>query len=471
MVSGLNSNALAADNKDEAPAPADTLRADRDLLDLLLRNGVITREQYYELIRGPGRDSADDRRFDDLLDDDDDTGYSPADVRTRRFRVRSEDGRDLFRLRGRFYLDGAGLFLDDNKNTVDDSRDGRGELGRYATIVRSARIGAEGVMYEDFLWRTEVDFRDQEVRLRGAYLEYIRYSPFRIMIGNLKEPGGIEWMTSRNRATFLERGPSNDAYKNNWNPGLRLEYRGYRFNLMTALMSGGEIARDRAVTGGYALSGRASVAPFVRNRTFTHIGFSSSYRVNSYTERIDGRFNRQYQDIRLRTRLGTRAIDGRFIGADDVQDAVDIARYNAEAAVGFGPFSLQGEWTHVGIRRDFFRDDISLGGYYVQASYFLTGESRTYRPERGNFGALIPNRNFRPGFGPGAIELAVRYSNVDSIDKDYDGGQMDHFTAGLNWYLNRETRIMVNYIYLDAVRQNGKRSKGSVVAARVMFEF
>lgn len=461
LLSSLDSS--SAYNK----ALADTLSAgnQQELLQILLQNGVITREQFLTLTQQK------QSRGSDLLDEDDDYGYSSTEVRTRRFRVRSEDGRDLFRLRGRFYMDGAALFLDDNKNTVDDSRPNRGNLARYGTIVRSARIGAEGVMYEDFLWRLEVDFRGEEVRLRGAYLEYIRLNPFRVMIGNVKEPMGLEWMSSRNRATFLERGPSLDAYKPDWDLGARLELRGSRYNLMTALMSGGGLTRERTVTGGYAFAGRATFAPYVSGQNFTHLGLNASYRVNSYAERIDGLFNRQYSDIRLRTRLGTRAIDGRFIGADDVLDAVDITRYHAEAAFGFGSFSVQGELTQVDIRRDFFRNDITLGGYYVQASYFLTGESRNYRPHRGNFGAVTPVRDFRPGFGPGAIELAVRYSRVDSIDDDYDGGMMDHYTVALNWYLNRETRLMLNYIYLDAERQNGKRSKGSVVAMRVMFEF
>ncbi len=443
-----------------------TVRINIELLDILLQNGVITREQYNSLIQQrtaqPGFD---------LLDDDDDFGYTSTDTRVRRFRVRSEDGRDLFRLRGRVYMDGAALYLDDNKNTVDDNRDNRGNLSNYGTILRSARIGAEGVMYEDYLWRMEVDFRDEEVRVRGAFLEYIRLNPFRIMVGNIKEPMGLEWMSSRNRATFIERAPSLDAYKPDWTMGLRAEYRGSQYNLMGALMSGGSLARDRSVTSGYAFAGRATVAPYVRGTTFTHIGINSSYRVNSYAERIDGAFDRQYQDVRLRTRLGTRAIDGRFIGADDILDVLDITRYHVEAAFGTGPFSVQGEWTQVDVRRDFLRNDITLGGYYVQASYYLTGESRNYRPQRGNFGAVNPNRNFRPGFGPGAIELAVRYSMVDSIDDDYDGGKMEHYTVGLNWYLNRETRLMFNYIYLDAERMNGKRSKGSVIAARIMFEF
>lgn len=407
----------------------------------------------------------------DLLDDDDDAGYTSSDIRPRRFRTASADGRDIFRLRGRLYIDGAALFLDDNQNTVDDNRADRGNLANYATILRNARIGAEGVMYEDFLWRLELDFRDEELRFRGAYLEYIRLNPLRITLGNIKEPMGLEWNSSRNRATFLERSASVDAYKPDWNIGAKIQYRASRFNITTAALSGGSAGRQRDITGGYALAGRLSVAPYVSGRNFTHLGVSSSYRVNAYSERIDGAFDRQYEDVRLRTRIGTRAIDGRFIGADDIQDAVDLTRYHGEAGFGIGSFSAQAEWTRIDVRRDFFQNDLSLGGYYVQLSYFLTGESRAYRPDRGNFGALHPIRNFRPGFGPGAIELALRYSAVDSNDDDYDGGKMQHYTAGLNWYLNRETRLMFNYMYLDAERLNGKSSRGSVLAMRLMFEF
>lgn len=465
IVAGLSCTNGIAKNITSNP---DTSRVvvNSELLNILLENGTITREQYNNLTRSSDRDPSLD-----LLDQEDDTGYSPAEIRTRRFRVQSEDGRDLFRIRGRLYVDGAGLFLNDNKNTVDDSRDGRGDLSNYGSIIRNARLGAEGVMYEDYLWRLEADFRDEEVRLRGAYIEYIRLNPLRISAGNIKEPMGMEWMTSRRRTTFLERAPSLDAYKPSWNIGLRAEYRGSSYNVMGALMSGGELFRERDVTGGYAVAGRVSYSPFNRGRTYTHLALSGSYRVNAYTQRIDNQFNRQYQDIRLRTRIGTRAIDGRFIGREDVQDTVDWTRLNAEVAFGTGPLSFQGELTSVNMNRDFQQSSLSLGGYYAQVSYFLTGESRSYRPGRGNIGALIPNRNFRPGYGPGAIEIAARFSRVDSIDQDYDGGMMDHFTLGLNWYLNREVRFMVNYIYLDAERMNGKQSTGSVLAGRFQIEF
>ncbi len=439
----------------------------RKLIQMLYDNGVITREQYETLMR----DAADSDRGFDLLDDDDDFGYTQTDIRTRRYRVRSADGRDLFRLRGRLYLDGAFLMLDDNKNTVDSNQPDRGDLADYGTIIRNARLGAEGVMYEDWLWRLELDFRDTEIRFRGSYLEYNGFRPLRIRAGNIKAPIGMEWMTSRNRNTFLERAASLDAYKPSWALGLNIEYRGNRFNVAGAILGGDDVARNRNTNEGYAFSGRATVAPYYTGTAYAHLGAGAYYRVNSFRHQEARGFDREFTDLRLRTRIGTRAIDGRFIGENDIEDALDHSVFNFEGAFGIGPVSFQGEFTTVNVTRDTGNPDLNLGGYYVQASWFITGESKTYRPERGNFGAIIPNRNFQRGFGPGAIELALRFSHVDSIDQNYDGGKMDHFTAGINWYFNREMRMMFNYMYLDAERANGKRSKGSVLALRLAYEF
>jgi phosphate-selective porin OprO/OprP len=51
--------------------------------------------------------------------------------------------------------------------------------------------------------------------------------------------------------------------------------------------------------------------------------------------------------------------------------------------------------------------------------------------------------------------VAVRYSSINLNDNDMDGGQMNNFTAGLNWYLNPATKFAFNYIYSD-VKSLGK---------------
>jgi phosphate-selective porin OprO/OprP len=90
----------------------------------------------------------------------------------------------------------------------------------------------------------------------------------------------------------------------------------------------------------------------------------------------------------------------------------------------------------------------SFDGFYVQASYFLTDEHHNYKPSAGAFSRVKPKENFSFGGGPGAWEVAVRYSELD-LDDRLDGGEVDDITAGLNWYLNPNTRLMWNYIHVD----------------------
>ena len=99
------------------------------------------------------------------------------------------------------------------------------------------------------------------------------------------------------------------------------------------------------------------------------------------------------------------------------------------------------------------QDDVSFDGYYVAASYFLTGEDRPYSTSSGKFGRVEPSNNFAlNGSGWGAVELALRYSNLDLNDSPVYGGEENNWTVGLNWYLNPHTRMMLNYIHGDIDR-------------------
>jgi len=55
-------------------------------------------------------------------------------------------------------------------------------------------------------------------------------------------------------------------------------------------------------------------------------------------------------------------------------------------------------------------------------------------------------RGRRISYGLGAWELAARYSNIVLNDKNIQGNNLTDFTVGLNWYLNRYTRMKFNYI-------------------------
>ena len=86
-------------------------------------------------------------------------------------------------------------------------------------------------------------------------------------------------------------------------------------------------------------------------------------------------------------------------------------------------------------------------GFYAQASYMLTGETRPYRAEYGTFARPRPAREFRDGHGgKGAMELAFRFSRIDLDDEGVSGGRLNDLSVGFNWYPVHRTRVMLNYI-------------------------
>ena len=128
--------------------------------------------------------------------------------------------------------------------------------------------------------------------------------------------------------------------------------------------------------------------------------------------------------------------------------ADNVNLYDLEAALVWGPLSLQGEYMINDVETT-FGGDLSFDSWYAQASYFVTGESRTYKNSNGVFDRIRPKRNFEWGKGLGAIELAARYSSLDLDDGGVRGGEEDNITLGINWYLNPNTRFMINYIMAD----------------------
>jgi phosphate-selective porin OprO/OprP len=125
-----------------------------------------------------------------------------------------------------------------------------------------------------------------------------------------------------------------------------------------------------------------------------------------------------------------------------------------------------------------------FSGWYMQASWLLTGEERLYNPGTAAFTPPIVDHplNFNNG-NWGAFELAARYSDLDLNDHvnntsnvvvanaagspvgthTYDfyntvrGGDQRILTAGLNWYPNTVVHFAFNYELI----QNSKLQSGS----------
>ncbi len=123
---------------------------------------------------------------------------------------------------------------------------------------------------------------------------------------------------------------------------------------------------------------------------------------------------------------------------------------NLELAAVMGRVTLQSEVFLASVDRT-GRDRSSIGGAYVHASYFLTGENRVFEKfgqHGAQFGRNKPQRNFaftQDKFSLGALEAKLRWSLLDLTQ--LQGGQYNDLTAGFNWYWSDRTRLMFDWIH------------------------
>lgn len=104
------------------------------------------------------------------------------------------------------------------------------------------------------------------------------------------------------------------------------------------------------------------------------------------------------------------------------------------------------------ISRAGVRKDIKNEAWQLAASWVLTGEDASFR-------GVNPRAPFAWGQGRwGAFEVAARVSRLDIDDAAFDGNasarlanpnvsarEATDYGIGLNWYLNRYTKVVLNY--------------------------
>jgi phosphate-selective porin OprO and OprP len=141
---------------------------------------------------------------------------------------------------------------------------------------------------------------------------------------------------------------------------------------------------------------------------------------------------------------------------------------NVEAAFVRGPLSVQGEYAIAQVNTSMPMGDPTFQGGYVAAAFVLTGESRSYKQSDAVFGSIKPDNPW-DGEQGGAFEVALRYSMLDLTDATVMGGELTGLTAGINWYLNSNARVMLNFSHQELASTGATRG-GSAKAAQLRFQ-
>jgi phosphate-selective porin OprO/OprP len=120
--------------------------------------------------------------------------------------------------------------------------------------------------------------------------------------------------------------------------------------------------------------------------------------------------------------------------------------YNLELSWRKGPFWLASEYTRTNVKNPALGDP-TFDGYWVAASWILSGEMRVYNKKSGVFGGVPVSKSVYQN-GKGAWELTARWSNLDLNDGPVRGGAMDIASLGLTWWLTPFFGVNANYRYI-----------------------
>jgi phosphate-selective porin OprO/OprP len=285
---------------------------------------------------------------------------------------------------------------------------------------------------------------DAFVRLRSQGWLGADWGNFRL--GYSKTPVGFEGVTGSSATTFIETALPTQAIWEGRRAGLDWAWvrPHYLINLADYFWPRDLEGNNR----GRTLAGRVAWMPRNRPGQVLHLGLSAS-REWLYAD-IDG--------VAPSARLRARPEDGlspvRLVDSGNLPYARHIDRRGLEALWIAGPWSLQGEYLQARVVRDGGHPSYGSAGFYLFASWTLTGEARYYSD--GN----VADRRYsgrdlqliRPTRAWGALELALRYSRLDLNDGPIIGGVEHDWTLGANWYLGEHLKLQGNYIWAHSDR-------------------
>ncbi len=399
---------------------------------------------------------------------------------------------------------------------------------------RRVYLGIQGKAFGDWSYNFNYDFggsggTETPGHIQSVYGEFDGLAPFAFRFGAYPPPASIEDSTGAADTIFLERNSPSDLQRNiaggDGRDALSLLYTGDQ--LFGALSYTGDKIQDGAkalaAAGATAapnfdeqegLLGRASYRFGFGDDANLVLGVNGTYVIKpadlvANNVNILGQANGTTRASVTLSDPPELTFDSNGISLANTAglSANHISQWGLETAGNWQNFYGQGGYYEYDVDRapiaftQFTAPGVSapalitpnndnFNGWYVQGTWILTGEAKTYNPATGAFTPPKPAHPFAlDGSGWGAFELAGRFSELDLNDrtldpaavvtgwagtaKTYDffntvrGGDQKIWTAGFNWYPNNFVRFALNYEYIQVSRLQSGASPNAATGLTV----
>jgi len=365
----------------------------------------------------------------------------------------------------------AGIFLDRANwfSQNDASYDQVGDLEEFdGGTIRAFRFGLNGQInfarpwtYSFWVATNSFDSEyDSDETDAFSWFDYRLDVPVSdhvtISLGKQKEPISLARLMTLMWNPMQERSAVQNAMMYSRNIGITLSGRAFDERVTWAggvynnWIDSDESFSDNAKQ----YTGRVTWLPMLSEdeRNIVHLGVSVRY-----DEATQG----------LQYRSGPEVRDAPMFVDTGQFDANSAMLVNLEAGWRKGPLWIQGELT----RNDVDAPDLgnpTFSGYNIVGSWTVTGEMRPYNRRGGIFGPLPIARDVDHG-GHGALELALRWSDIDLTSGAVNGGEMQVAKAAATWWATSSFNVSLNYQRIWNELSGSKARADSFVLRAMVF--
>lgn len=402
----------------------------------------------------------------------------------------SEDGFGLQSADGNFTLNLHGVFQADGRSYLDGFASGNtnaAAVGAADTyFLRQVRPILSGTVFNKYDFYFMPDFGQGKTVVQDAWIN-ANFQPWlQVEAGKQKTPFGIERLQGETDTKFIERGLPNDLVPNR---DIGAQIHGnlanntftYAVGYFNGVVDGGSsdsyTNSDTDNNGDKSFAARVFATPFKNEPGFLNgLGFGLATTYGNFGGSGTGANATSAQTLSqsnlptYKSALGQLSVfsyrtaaagatNGTYANGRQLRWSPQFYYYN-------GPFGLLGEYVQVDqhvarIVPGFnLSDKLSNNAWQIAGSWILTGEDAGYvnpKPKRvfdidaGSWGAWeivgrysqlnIDDKAFAPfGNGTAAAQQARSFADpTTAISK------ASEWTAGLNWYLNKNVKVSLDY--------------------------
>ena len=329
------------------------------------------------------------------------------------------------------------------------------------TSIRRARFAVKGQIDENWYGEFDMDLANGLVELKDAIVRYTGVPHLELQVGNFKENFSIQRNTTSRYLQFMERPMVCSALTPSRHLGVNAKWAKdwlwFSAGAFTQEVAGAEewtnVAdnnKDFGRNAGYSLTTKLVIRPLYKlDNASLHIGAAYSYRTTKVSMATG-----EWGTYRASARNSTSINRKKYLDTNNLKDFDHNNLWTVELAGHWGGLRYEAAYVADNVRFK-AKDAVpaNLNGWYAQAGMLLFGGQQRYDANGGKYTKIKPGKKW------GDVELCARYEfcNLNCPAANVYGGAAEAYTVGLNWWVNNNVKMQLNYQFNNNDRYaNGK---------------